>query len=643
MATKDFDAIAAEFGGVPEGGSPRADSSQSLDDLASQFGGRLETAHDRGASLPVTMRGAMHVLNAPAFGFADELYGHLAPGDYKENRDYYRGAVDSFQDEHPGLALGGTVVGTLATGGPLAAVAKRVPGWLSGMVVGSASGALQGAGDSRGETAPQIGEDAAKGAFAGGAFGTVGHAGISGVTAVANNLMQRFGNNASVRGLALNRVSEALERDGRTGTQVAARLNKLGDVGVVADAAGSNTRGLLDTIAIQPGQTATKVENLTHFRQATRADRLTDSAGRALGVGDNRMPERVDQWIAQRSREAAPLYQQVHQLGIPVNGSLEQIIGAAKNLGAFDTAQKMATADRAKFTLSPDMQTKAGAVVSMRDLDYMKRGLDSLIERETDSVTGRVSSLGRTYTGLKNDLVRELDGVTTDPKTGVSLYRAAREAFSGPSQLIDAANLGRRSIFDDSTTIDRAVTGLSESEREAYRLGAFEALRNKLGAPNGQAEVLNLWKNRNMQEKLKSMFGDFQSFRSFARDVAAEARMKPLENVGRGSQTASREARMDDLNGRIASDLVSAATAAKGGNPASGFAAVKNLWGRVSTPETVRNEIGRVLMQPNSPEAQYMLHNLNSYMNTQQHKAAMRGAYSGLLGGVSAVKGLLDP
>jgi hypothetical protein len=236
--------------------------------------------------------------------------------------------------------------------------------------------------------------------------------------------------------------------------------------------------------------------------------------------------------------------------------------------------------------------------------------------------------------------VKELDALTTDSKTGQSLYKAARDSFSGPSQLIDAANLGKRAIFNDAVTIDKAVSGLSESEQQAFRLGAFEALRNKLGTPRGQTEALDMWRNRTTREKLQSMFGDYEGFRTFTKQAIQESRMKQLESVGRGSQTAGREARMDDFNGQVASDIAGVAGAVKTGNPVSMLTSARNLWGRVSTPETVRNEIGNILLQPNSPQAQMLLRNLNGYMQQQQRNAATRGAYSGVVGGVTT-KGLL--
>ena len=147
----------------------------------------------------------------------------------------------------------------------------------------------------------------------------------------------------------------------------------------------------------------------------------------------------------QKQDAAAPLYSIVHSMNVPPSQSLVEILDAANKLGAMGFAKKSAIARMEPMSLkdaeveemvktgynslmnSVTQKVKGGNPLSMRDLDHVKRGIDMLIEKETDATTGKVSSYGRDLIGLKKKLTDELDVVTTDPQTGESIYKAARE------------------------------------------------------------------------------------------------------------------------------------------------------------------------------------------------------------------------
>ena len=74
----------------------------------------------------------------------------------------------------------------------------------------------------------------------------------------------------------------------------------------------------------------------------------------------------------------------------------------------------------------PNIWINFGVLVGMADLDMVKRGLDQLVRKETDAVTGKVSPKGMAYQSLLVDLRNKLDDMTIDPQTGQSVYKAAR-------------------------------------------------------------------------------------------------------------------------------------------------------------------------------------------------------------------------
>jgi len=624
--------------------------------------------YTKGRDAPGALRGALSVLQGPTFGFGDELAGvaggafdRLTKGGsfsdrYKENRDYARGAQDVERETNPWT----TGITQAMASAPMAALKLFGAGGQAAMGIGgqtvraagtgAAYGALGGAGNSVSDEWGGIATDAGLGAVTGG--------GLSGATvpvgrvlgAVGGNVMQRM-NNTSANNYAHQKVAEALSRDGRgevvqSGAsnpvlQAQARFGKLGDSAVVADAGGMNTRQLLDTMATLPGRSKDAAEQLIRNRQSGRADRLISAAGDAMGGTGARLNATLDDLVAARTKSSEPLYKALHsQVVNEPSEALQGIVRAADDLGASGLAKKMTTARQTPYTLDPANPTQW----AVRDLDHIKRGLDTMVENETNALTGKLSPLGRDFKGLKDRLIGEIDNATTDPKTGVSLYKSARDAFAGPSALMDAAKAGQDSISKNEAAISKITSLMSASEKEAFKVGAFEALREKLGrSDGGRTEVLNMWRNPATRERLKEMFGDELSFRSFAASAAKESRLKGLESVGRGSQTAARQFAAGDLDVSALRDAGTAASSAATGNFMGMAQSAAGLWNRVKTPETVRDQIGKILMSGGQLGRDELQSLAQITQQINQRRAAQAGV-SGLLGSQGGMIGrnLLD-
>jgi hypothetical protein len=436
----------------------------------------------------------------------------------------------------------------------------------------------------------------------------------AGIGAVGSNVMQRL-SKTSAADFAKQKIAEALARDARgslaTGgyinplTQVSARLTKLGDEATLADAGGRNINQLLDTLATLPGRTKDATYNLLRQRTAGVGDRMRAAAESALDTQGQRLPTTVESLITRRETDAAPLYNQLRNTSVQPTQALADIVSAADELGATRLGREIATARQIPFTLD----TTQPGNWRMSDLDHVKQGIDQVLSsRKAMNSDGSLTPLGTAYQSLKSRLVGELDAATTNPHTGESLYRNAREAFSAPSALIDAANAGKLAINRDENSILNTMQGMSTNELQAFRIGAFEGLRGKLGTQGGQTNIMNMWKEPATQEKLKAVFGDLRSYREFASSVAKEAQLKRLQSVGAGSQTAARAAGMGDLDVSALGEAGSGIMAAKTGNLLSAIGAAKNVWNRAATPQSVRDNMGNILLAKGANGVQ----NLNS-------------------------------
>lgn len=598
----------------------------------------IKASLQAGAQARPPLRDALATLQGPTFGFGDEIIGGVVGGaktlfndkplrqNYEETRDYVRGAVAQQQKDEPIRTGVSQFIASLPVGGPLAKLLPAGAGMVGQMAaaggVGAISGAANALGDSEAKDAIGLAQDAGKGAGLGLAMGGLGVPLVRGVSAGGAALGSALGDSSAALQYARQKVAEVFARDQRTPQQAATRLDRLGAEATVADTGGQNTRQLLDTLATLPGRTKNEVETVIRNRQAGRADRMIDAAESASGTGGLRMSTEMGDWMTQRATQAAPLYQRVHALDVPAGNDLAQVVDVANRNGFASLARRIADFDQVPFTLG-----QQSATYSVRDLDYLKRAMDTRITSLIDPKTNRPTSEGAALMGLRDDLVARIDRAT------MGQYKAARDAWAGPSQMMDAATAGRTALTRDDATITAMQAGMSRSEKDAFALGAFESLRAKLGARAGQTQFMELWREQGMQEKLKAIFGTERAYREFASSVAKERQLKQLEGVGRGSQTAARLYGAGDLDMpavQAAGQMVSnAATLNVPGLVQSG----SNLWNRVKLPEPVRDQMGQILLSRNRQGLLDLEDTMRQVEESRRRQAASYGiSLPGLLG-----------
>jgi hypothetical protein len=603
----------------------------------------------QGANLPKAARLAMTAAQGPTLGFADELAGFIQapfiakPGEsmsdaYARGRDVYRSGVQSYQQEQPI----GSAVAQGAASLPLGMlnlgrqILPQVGPVMRSIGAGGLFGTVAGAGEA--ETVQQIPQQALQTGATSAVLGGATELGMKAVRPVASMVKTQAGRAIpeSIKGLvggssvdiARNRVAQAMLRDGATPDQVIARMSKLGDDAILAESAGYNTRDLLDTMATIPGRTKNYTEELIRQRQAQRGGRLATAAQQQLSPTGARLADSVESLITKRDVDATPLYNQLKTVTVTLDDDLKQILDAANKLGAFGRAKQISIGLREPFTLK-DFNKATDA--AMPDLDKVKRGLDDIIGGKSAlNDKGEINEFGRSVIQLKRDFLKRLDDATSDADTGTSLYKNARNAYAGPSALISAAELGRTVMNKPAATIRTLVKDMSDSELESFRVGAYEGLREMAGTQPGQTKLLNMWKEPATQERLKEIFPSERAFRVFASDVAAEARKKEIQSVGRGSATAGREARIEDVGIETLKDTANLASAANTMDIGSLLNMLSNNMKRTSVPEPVRNEIGRILMsRATSADEVKILRNVIDKMKKEQEAQAVT---SGIIG-----------
>lgn len=589
----------------------------------------------QGAQMSPMAQGALTAAQGATFNFADEMAGLVNP----RYRDVVRGATQEFAQRNPMGAAGLELAGGLATApftGPLS-LGRGIT--TTGKVLRTAGdlaaqGALSGAGAAdEGDRLTGAAQGAALGTAIGGGANIAGRAIRSGVV---NPVVGRLPESAlgmvpetaagyNVRpDYARERLAELLERDaqariltgvepGQEAIMSATRLRKLGPEAPIATA-GGNTLAEIDMLANLPGTAGRQLMQQQRRVAAGRGGAITETAERATGVARSAEDELTD--LAKRQAEAAgPLYQKLQAVTFPIDAELQSILGRSRlDLGA---AQRTAT--RRGEPQAPLRKLKQGDELPFAAADQLKRSLwDKAQAARRAGKNNEAADLDQ----LRLDLVKKLDSLSPD-------YATARKTFAGFAELQTAVDLGRGALSETAESLSKLTKDLTPSELEAFRVGAVDSLRQVAGSQGGQTRLLNMYKEPELQNKLRAIFGN--DFRQFQRTILAQEELKKLERVGGGSQTFKRLAQAQDQ--RDAFDFMQASQAAT--NPVGALQMLQQKATQYGMPEQQRNKLAQLLMLRDQP-AQAELRNMQEYMRRRAAGQALGRQAAGRVGAFGA-------
>lgn len=529
---------------------------------------QLKTKQDQSAGpagyKDLIMQGVTFGLADEASGAVNALMSPFTPGAYEAGRDATRMRVEDARNN-----TGWT--GTAAEiGGGLLGAAPRIGGQAlltAGSAIkraatgGAIGGGVAGFGSGEGTIDSLI--KAGVGATVGGALGTA-------VPVVANVAANRIGGVNRLVGrdtgqLARQLVGEAINADASTPAMVGNRLITAAQRGTplaIADT-GENARGLLASVSRQPGPSRVIARDAVGQRQVEQGDRVLGAIGRDLGPIAN-VRQQSDNLMQQARTAAAPLYESAYKNAVIATPELEAVLNTPAGRGALARARTIAANERRDpealgFMLDADgnvrldptvnlgeaadgtLEATQGAAMSRgytpQTLDYVKRGLDDIIESHRDPVTGRLvlDEAGRAINAVRSQLLGEVDRLNPD-------YAGARAAYAGPASAEEAMQLGRQSLTASAEDIEAATGRMTEPQREQFALGFRAAMADNLGrAVDGADKVGRLLGTPRKRAALASVFGGNENFDNFLATMTDErATSETFRSVMAGSQTAER-------------------------------------------------------------------------------------------------------
>ena len=591
-------------------------------------------------------------------GFGDEAIARVRAKmegrPYEEVVKEEREAYQRFQEKNPFTALGtelvsgivptvgmalipgagtpGAVMGAGRMGMAASKLSQYMPRFMKGPMgkaagTAAATGAVAGAGSAtEGERTGGATEGAVTGAILGPTVAKGIQLGGKGITAVKNAIRPSPG---AVEQRATNKVLEAMGRDEMDPAALRAKMladQKLGVQSTILDAAPSlSTLG--EAVVTRPGP-GRKIlgtglnERLEGGREAAASRALKD-----IGKGVDYTAQE-DKLIGTLRSNANNLYDTAYAHGSVDDTRILKVLEDDTFKKAFKEAQAISSKearaaelrgeDPSRFKLNDiyDLDKdgnmiSVGKIPDVRTLDYIKRGIDALIDKGYKG-----EGMGKAEANALKDLRKAYIGVIDQ---NVPEYAVARAKYAGDMEVLDALRLGRTDYLSPKMLPNEAkklVDGMSEAERDALRAGVAQSLLTKvMDSPqqiNAAQRIIGAPATR---KRLEALFQDPNEYKVFEAALQRESELfRNAQDIVRGSRTANKTEALKDLKaGNGIFDIAGEAVDIASGSPGSVVGRVlKYLQARTSLDEKTAGEVAKMLKSGTTQEVDDTLKRLEA-------------------------------
>ena len=591
-------------------------------------------------------------------GFGDEAIARVRAKmegrPYEEVVKEEREAYQRFQEKNPFTALGtelvsgivptvgmalipgagtpGAVMGAGRMGMAASKLSQYMPRFMKGPMgkaagTAAATGAVAGAGSAvEGERTGGATEGAVTGAILGPTVAKGIQLGGKGITAVKNAIRPSPG---AVEQRATNKVLEAMGRDEMDPAALRAKMladQKLGVQSTILDAAPSlSTLG--EAVVTRPGP-GRKIlgtglnERLEGGREAAASRALKD-----IGKGVDYTAQE-DKLIGTLRSNANNLYDTAYAHGSVDDTRILKVLEDDTFKKAFKEAQAISSKearaaelrgeDPSRFKLNDiyDLDKdgnmiSVGKIPDVRTLDYIKRGIDALIDKGYKG-----EGMGKAEANALKDLRKAYIGVIDQ---NVPEYAVASAKYAGDMEVLDALRLGRTDYLSPKmlpAEAKKLVDGMSEAERDALRAGVAQSLLTKvMDSPqqiNAAQRIIGAPATR---KRLEALFQDPNEYKVFEAALQRESELfRNAQDIVRGSRTANKTEALKDLKaGNGIFDIAGEAVDIASGSPGSVVGRVlKYLQARTSLDEKTAGEVAKMLKSGTTQEVDDTLKRLEA-------------------------------
>jgi hypothetical protein len=487
--------------------------------------------------------------------------GDLSLPGYEENLAKEQATMGMYELYNPGKAMGAELAG---------AGAMLVPGIAGGGARGAAAtggimGGIAGGGSAQeGERLAGAALGVPLGVLGGlGGYG-VGLAGEKGLQAsgkvlgAGTRVLKKgatwlanflgYGRTKEAERQAMEYFSETLSRHGMTIEEGIQVLQNAADAGLDMRA-GDLTPEVISYLTTMPGKGQVMLAEFLEERAKKLPEQLEAKIMNALGGDENavRIMARVR---ANQTANAAKDYPEAYKQVIPIDDELLALLKRPSMVGAWQRAVNHAKerglaiprafkvvgeGNDARLVLAdkPGEDTSYAAI-SMESWDWLKRGLDRVINSERDKITGRLSDEGGDVDATRRALVGALD-------IRNKAYAKARQRFASDEEIQEAIRRGQKFLKEDPDQLEVDIEDFTEAQRQYFRIGASKGLIDLIRrGPDTANKANKIINNRGHQLLLRQAFGNDEAYEQFSQLMQLEAKVAATRNQLYGSQTAPR-------------------------------------------------------------------------------------------------------
>ena len=621
-------------------------------------------------------------------GLGAAVTGNNIKDAYLENRDFIRGAQKQYSEDYPTTSL---VTGMMA-GAPLMAVnplkfgalpqattkvqaafnAAKLAGQAG--ATGAAFGGAYGAGTSEGENASTVAVDTLKGGGVGLATGLVAQPVLSGIAGLGKNAAIRmFGNVKNTGGINQGgqvgavdpvgymadksqewvkrqgdaKIAEALAQTGRANNNVkmlpsgepvtpystilSKKVDKMPVGTPLAALSGDKSNELrsLDAVSLLSGRTAPAVAKVQNRLIETASKRFLNGVNKVMGNGSPDFNKSIVALEQKATTESKPFYDVLETVKVPIDNDVRRLVSRANSfIGEANAISRIKGDDFADIRKMVDINSGATEIPLMR-LELLKRAMS---DAEGELIRAGKGFKPKVIGDLRRDLMAKLEQSSPTTPQGESIYRLANQKFAEPTRLIKQVEEGANIFKKNSMDIRDERALLNAPELEAYNIGVFRALEEKLGSPSGRNFLTDITKNRNTAKQLYETLGH-EKYRQLVKILKGEKSLKSIYTVNTGSQTAQREAALSELGLDPLKDAGESMAHLMTSSPVGAMGKAAQAWNKISTPEQVRDYMGARYLSSGKEAQDYLktLGDLIKKIETSKSQSAVR---KGTLGGL---------
>ena len=596
----------------------------------------FNTADEIEAAMRALMSSGMSAFDARQT-LSGLVTGQQAQSPYEKELARVRAGIKQYEEQYPGRAFTGELVGGLlptaaaliaapftggATAPAAAAGAARTAATIPtlgqtmarGLGYGAASGAAAGAGGAEGGLASR-----ATGALIGGGAGAVLGGAAPAVTgavgAGGRKVLETTGLVEAPDAVAKAQqlIAKKLAQEGISPQELATRqANVVRTLGArdetLADIGGESMRRLARGSMAIPNAAQTDVRQMLTERAVGAGPRITKDITDLTAIGARDIGEVADEIIQRRKNAASPLYKQAFEAGEVYSPRIDELLAKSKDIKtAIETARGL-----------PQYADLPANSMLLLDKAYKYVG-DMANEARKAGKGSRANDLDT----LRNDL---LDAIA-NKETGIPVYREAVNTFASESLLKDALELGSKNFLRKTPAeINREIKKFpGEAEQQMYRLGAVQSLRDEIYGMRETANIADKFLNsREMRDRMRTVFNSQGEYEAFIKNLERERQMAVTRaRIEGGSPTAPIQQDIAELSGPSPTEVLAAGAQMAGGNlTGGGMNLMRQLAPRLQgMNENVAEQVARSVLDPRFMQQQEFLLGLTPVMDELRRRA----------------------